>query len=469
MSFNNNEDYAIYADHANWIYMNEGENSFWYDDYFEEKCEVETITKGGGRVLPPRPDIIVAQNPEIISKRVTCHPLVYGTLCGLEEGQGTTFNAQRNYWPSSNSAGNPHLGEYAIDLYQGCRPAGAGTYEGPGVAPALSITTMPELSTPISCLTSSPSPNPVCCLPVTEIRCNNYIRIVTEAFSNVRLNTALKTAIEEAQQGLKQANSEQVYRAIDWLHQILSYPYEQLDEVEKRILDVTHRQLQKTVRDFIAMDSPSISETQKNKVLKTALASIRRKEQAAVTENNYRELVSTSLEKAQHYRLTNQRDESLNVLQEMTTWVDASDQEQVNRFTCLIEREIAVLDKTINSADFFKGLIEECNSTKSDNIIGKSGSWLTYQTEDKPINPNTTFEVFVYPNPSKDIVNITVTGEESIQAVKVISPIGSQMYSSTLENQEHSFDVSTWEKGMYFIVLSNNEGEVVTVKKVTVM
>ena len=105
----------------------------------------------------------------------------------------------------------------------------------------------------------------------------------------------------------------------------------------------------------------------------------------------------------------------------------------------------------------------------ADNITGKSASWLTNQTENKPIEESKDFEVFVYPNPSKDIVNITVTGEESIQAVKVISPIGSQMYSSTLENQEHSFDVSTWEKGMYFIVLSNNEGEVVTVKKVTVM
>ena len=75
--------------------------------------------------------------------------------------------------------------------------------------------------------------------------------------------------------------------------------------------------------------------------------------------------------------------------------------------------------------------------------------------------PVTALEV--YPNPSRDIFNVSFTSEEAQTiTVKVVNVIGEVMYSESLEefkgSYEKAIDLAGKAKGVYFLEITTDNG-----------
>ena len=71
----------------------------------------------------------------------------------------------------------------------------------------------------------------------------------------------------------------------------------------------------------------------------------------------------------------------------------------------------------------------------------------------------------VYPNPSRDIFNVTFTSEDVQDLeVRVINVVGEVVYTESLEQfvgqYTKAIDLATYTKGIYFLEITTNEGVV---------
>ncbi len=86
-------------------------------------------------------------------------------------------------------------------------------------------------------------------------------------------------------------------------------------------------------------------------------------------------------------------------------------------------------------------------------------------------NPNAvahqeqTSDVLIIPNPSTDgKFKITCLGQESLERITVVNPLGEIVYAEKIIDKEPTLDISGLPKGMYFVKITNNLG-VVKIKK----
>ena len=71
----------------------------------------------------------------------------------------------------------------------------------------------------------------------------------------------------------------------------------------------------------------------------------------------------------------------------------------------------------------------------------------------------------VYPNPSRDIFNVSFTSEEAQNLdVRVINVVGEVVYTENLEQFVGEYtkqvDLATYTKGVYFLEITTNDGVV---------
>ena len=71
----------------------------------------------------------------------------------------------------------------------------------------------------------------------------------------------------------------------------------------------------------------------------------------------------------------------------------------------------------------------------------------------------------VYPNPSRDIFNVTFTSEDAQDLdVRIINVVGEVVYTENLEQfvgeYTKSIDLATYTKGVYFLEITTNNGVV---------
>lgn len=76
------------------------------------------------------------------------------------------------------------------------------------------------------------------------------------------------------------------------------------------------------------------------------------------------------------------------------------------------------------------------------------------------INENglSSFNFFVYPNPAKDMVNLTIPSSSTPYEFNVTNVLGSVVYSekATVNSGSHQLNLSELSKGVYFLTVSNN-------------
>ncbi|MEO5583325.1 MAG: Ig-like domain-containing protein [Saprospiraceae bacterium] len=81
---------------------------------------------------------------------------------------------------------------------------------------------------------------------------------------------------------------------------------------------------------------------------------------------------------------------------------------------------------------------------------------LTYKFHD--IN-QTKYNLLVYPNPAKDVVDVHLNGKTSIRSISIIDPQGRVIGSYNNINQKHfQIEVSTLPMGLYYLQVNHTEG-----------
>ncbi|HOY40060.1 MAG TPA: T9SS type A sorting domain-containing protein, partial [Bacteroidales bacterium] len=73
------------------------------------------------------------------------------------------------------------------------------------------------------------------------------------------------------------------------------------------------------------------------------------------------------------------------------------------------------------------------------------------------INGQTSSDLIahIYPNPATDKLNIAFTGAGS-KSISMTNLLGQTVYRTETSEKQLSIDVSRYDKGMYFIVVYNN-------------
>jgi hypothetical protein len=102
---------------------------------------------------------------------------------------------------------------------------------------------------------------------------------------------------------------------------------------------------------------------------------------------------------------------------------------------------------------------------------GTSGtSWATifsqpvdYTLGGARLESNAVANLDVYPNPSRDIFNVTFTSEEAqTMTVKVVNMIGEEIFTEQLTEFVGQYtqviDMNTQAKGVYFLEITTNKG-----------
>jgi len=67
--------------------------------------------------------------------------------------------------------------------------------------------------------------------------------------------------------------------------------------------------------------------------------------------------------------------------------------------------------------------------------------------------------VSIYPNPVQDELFINYDSPASIQNVSILSSDGKKMYFNNNDQIDESVKMSGWDKGMYFLIITNGKGE----------
>ncbi|WP_299684931.1 T9SS type A sorting domain-containing protein [uncultured Dokdonia sp.] len=78
-----------------------------------------------------------------------------------------------------------------------------------------------------------------------------------------------------------------------------------------------------------------------------------------------------------------------------------------------------------------------------------------------------SFSVKAYPNPTKDVLTITTNTLQEVVDISIFSALGKVMYSSRVANNQFDVDMSTYDKGVYFLrVDSKDKTEVLKIIKI---
>jgi len=95
-----------------------------------------------------------------------------------------------------------------------------------------------------------------------------------------------------------------------------------------------------------------------------------------------------------------------------------------------------------------------------------------YQKRLTPDGPNSgiaaqdiTSKLAVYPNPAGDMVSILLS-DQNISKIEWIDMVGKTVFVSEVDAQGIKMDVSSFERGVYFIRITGNHGEVCVQKLV---
>jgi hypothetical protein len=83
------------------------------------------------------------------------------------------------------------------------------------------------------------------------------------------------------------------------------------------------------------------------------------------------------------------------------------------------------------------------------------------------ISNDNTFELFAYPNPVADKLNISIKGVDEVDAqILVIDNVGNLVLSQTMKGNQSSIDFSRLANATYLIRYKDNEGRIGTLKVV---
>ena len=73
---------------------------------------------------------------------------------------------------------------------------------------------------------------------------------------------------------------------------------------------------------------------------------------------------------------------------------------------------------------------------------------------------NNTYSVNVFPNPAKDVINIT--SDYNIKSVTLVNYVGQTVFTQAVSGNSYQINVSEYVTGMYFVRVETTDGSVIT-------
>ena len=326
----------------------------------------------------------------------------------------------------------------------------------------ITISDASPLSSALACGVD-PCPNPPCGEPCKHPPCDIFAEdalmycpdcrtINTSDFTNKKLNEATLIALDK----VKSKEAQNYRKSLKLFSQILDVDFSNPNKKESYLLNLNYLKLQETLG--YAFSSKQISNS---KVLSSEVQKIINLEDKFIElenqKNNYNRKFLYAMDKAQTYRIANRRDLSLNVLNNILTWVQTGDLDEVNNFICTITIENEVLEGNIDLGTIAE-MMKECNSNPEFR--------LKTPTKNIPISSNDTETIIsIFPNPINDIANLRTNIEHA--RIILYDNVGRIITDSEII-YDSDIDLSTFPKGLYLLKIENLKTSEYWIKKVIV-
>jgi len=114
-----------------------------------------------------------------------------------------------------------------------------------------------------------------------------------------------------------------------------------------------------------------------------------------------------------------------------------------------------------DSLGMYNDVLTICNDIENDTLTQRIAKQITVKgrsTEDASIPENPHIYAYAYPNPSQGNVTIQF-GKPGIKACKLYDLSGRQISRFSTQQDFYKLDLSAFESGIYFLDVTNNEGE----------
>ena len=319
----------------------------------------------------------------------------------------------------------------------------------------VTITDASPLSSALACGVANPCPNPPCDLygnppckhppcgdPVVQdalIYCPDCGTINTPDFPNKKLNDAVSRAIDK----VNSHESQNYRKALKLFSQILNVNFPNPNKNESYLLNLGYLKLQETLGNAFLNN-----QINPNNILPDEVQNIIDLENTFINkanqQNNYYRKFLYTLDKAQTYRIANRRDLSLNVLNNILTWVQTDDLDKVNNLICTINIENDALEGRIDPGTIAERM-NQCNNT---NLFK-----LSTPIKNVPLSDKTSETIIsIFPNPVSDIANIRTNIENT--RIILFDNVGRSI-TDEKTNYDLDIDLSSFSQGIYILKIEN--------------
>lgn len=299
-----------------------------------------------------------------------------------------------------------------------------------------------------------PCPKPPCDIIVQDalIYCPDCGTINTADFTNKKLNEATMIALDK----VKSKDAQNYRKGLKLFSQILNVNFPNPNKRESYLLNLNYLKLQETLgnaflskqinnSNVLAVEVQNIIDIENNYI-----------DKANQQKNYYRKFLYT-MDKAQTYRIANRRDLSLNLLDNILTWVETDDIEEVNNFICTINIENDALEGSIDLGTIAE-IMNKCNH------INKFR--LTAPAKNVPLSNNEPETMIsISPNPINNIANIRTNIENA--RIILFDNVGQSIADKKI-NYDTDIDLSSVAGGIYIIKIENLETSEHWIKKLVV-
>ncbi len=322
----------------------------------------------------------------------------------------------------------------------------------------LTITDAHPLNSTVACGQAiPPCPNPPCDNWLDMLSsCPQCDIINTDDFVNERLNEATSISLD-----MIKSNDPLNYRkGVELFYQILWENYPNPSERELLLLNYNYIKLLESLGNAFKYNQISCNENSVDlcSVLRMVVDIEDKFIVQAETEGNYFRRFYYSMDKAQTYRLACRRDLSLSLLNEIHTWVNQEEIEQVNDFICVVQNEIDILNGTIELGSI-EEVMSSCQSNPLLRLAAVKGQNNVLNKTDEEMT------VAFFPNVSNRIGFLSSNVENgfyelyNLQGQKIVE----QQF-----NYESDLDLSDLASGTYLIRVINNSSQKFLTKKIIV-
>lgn len=281
--------------------------------------------------------------------------------------------------------------------------------------------------------------------------CSTCRYITTQDFQNVKLNNAIKTAIN----AMDNSNNK---RAVELLTQILKYPMANPTVQEKTLLKESYQKMQEALGNSFA--AGQITGAQNATVLTTEVQEVIDIQTDELDrfpcDKFYHLRLATSMEQAQAYRLAERRDLAIPLFNSILSWARPEDYGYVLEWKCVTEAEQQVITGLISKEDY-RTAVSACYAANTQNNRLSNNS---DQSNSLNISENGKITVFPNPNDGRMTIQFILPEGKDNAELEIYDLSGKLVRNDQLTGNDGSVEIQATElnEGIYLyrVICGNN-------------